>query len=123
MSAEVTEIINQLCEKLGVAANILVPEMARYYIARLAFFTVIDSIIIIIVAIGFTKIIKKILSILSEDDAEISEIITLSFFADLIPGVLLIILLISTISSAADLIGWIASPTASAIREIASMVK
>lgn len=49
MSKEVEQIINILCDKLGVAANILVPEMAKYNIARLAFLMVAQGIIAVIV--------------------------------------------------------------------------
>ena len=118
MSAEVTEIINTLCEKLGVAADILVPEMARYYIARLVFFTLIESIFAIVVAIVFTKIMKWTLSA----DTDLGDRVFMIFFTNLIPGLFLIILLVSAVSSAADLIGWIASPTASAVREITNLI-
>ena len=120
MSKEVTEIINTLCEKLGVAANVLVPEMARYYIARLVFFTLIEAFFAIIVAIAFVRITKWILS---EMDTDWDDRFFMIFLANLIPGVLLVILLVSTVSSAADLIGWIASPTASAVREITKLMK
>ena len=123
MSAEVTEIINTLCEKLGVAANILVPEMARYYIARLIFLTLIESIAAIVVAIAIARIMKWILVETTDADFDLDERVPMIFFTNLIPGVLLAILFIAAVSSAADLIGWIASPTASAIREIASLVK
>lgn len=123
MSNEVTEIINTLCEKLGVAANILVPEMARYYIARLIFFTLIETTFAIVVAIVIARIMKWILVETMDADFDLDERVPMIFFTNLIPGVLLAILFIAAVSSAADLIGWIASPTASAIREIASMVK
>lgn len=119
MSNEVTEIINTLCEKLGVAANVLVPEMARYYIARLVFLTLTETIIAIIVAIVFTKIMKWTLSA----DTDLGDRVFMIFFTNLIPGIFLIFLLVSAVSSAADLIGWVASPTASAVREITSLIK
>ena len=58
MSKEVTEIINTLCEKLGVAASVLVPEMARYNIARLAFLTVVQTILAVVMAVVVVKIVK-----------------------------------------------------------------
>ena len=120
MSAEVTEIINTLCEKLGVAADILVPEMARYYIARLVFLTLIESIFTIIVATVLVRIVRWILSV---EDADLGDKLITIFFVCLALGVLLVTLLFSTASSATDLIGWIASPTASAVREIARLIK
>lgn len=119
MSSEVTEIINALCEKLGVAANVLVPEMARYYIARLTFLTLIETIIAIIVAIAFARIVKWILSV---EDADLGDKLITIFLVGMLPGVLLIFLLVSTVANAADLIGWIASPTASAVREITRLI-
>ena len=123
MSAEVTEIINALCEKLGVAADILVPEMARYYIARLAFLTLIETIIAIILAIVCARIMKWILSETDADWYDWSDKAIWIFLANMIPGILLLFLLVSACSNAADLIGWIASPTASAVREITSLIK
>lgn len=58
MSKEVEQIINTLCEKLDVAANILVPEMARYSIARLAFLTVVQGILAVIVAAIIIRLAK-----------------------------------------------------------------
>lgn len=122
MSSEVTEIINTLCEKLGVAANVLVPEMARYYIARLVFLTLVETIFAIIVAIVFAKIMKRLLSNTDTEDTDLWDRTMTIFFADLIPGILLIILVLSALSGATDLIGWIASPTASAVREITRLI-
>lgn len=120
MSTEVTQIINTLCEKLGVAADILVPEMARYYIARLTFLTLTDTIIAIILAIVLARIAKRILA---ETDADLGDRLITIFIVGLVPGAILIFLLVSALSGAADLIGWIASPTASAVREITSLIK
>lgn len=120
MSSEITEIINTLCEKLGVAANVLVPEMARYYIARLIFFTLIETIFAIIVAIAFVRIVRWIFI---ETNTDWEDRAFRIFFVALIPGILLIFLFVSSVSNAADLIGWIVSPTASAVRVIASLIK
>lgn len=118
MSTEVTQIINTLCEKLGVAADILVPEMARYYIARLAFLTLIETIFAIILAIMCVRITKWLLSDSDWDDSAY-----LIFLVNLFPVALMAFLLISAVSNVADLVGWIASPTASAVREIARLIK
>ena len=124
MSNEITEIINTLCEKLGVAVDVLVPEMTRYYIARLTFLTLIETILAIIMAIIFAKITKWILKRTNADGYyDWSDKVSLLLFADLIPGVLLLVSFLAAITDAANLIGWIASPTASAIREIANLIK
>ena len=120
MSKEVTEIINTLCEKLGVAASILVPEMAKYNIARLAFLTVAQGILLIVFAAIIVRLVKYCLTSENVDD---DERVILVFLTNILPGLVLVFLVVSTILSATDLIGWIASPTASAVKEITSMIK
>lgn len=120
MSKEVEQIINTLCDKLGVAANILVPEMAKYNIARLAFLTVAQGIIAVVVTAIIVRLVKYFFTSNKVDDDERA----ISFFVtSLFPGIVLIFLMVGVISSATDLIGWIASPTASAVKEITSMIK
>lgn len=120
MSKEVTEIINTLCEKLGVAASVLVPEMAKYNIARLAFLTVVETLITVVFVIVMVKIVEKIIS----DKYSTMEYVSFSLFiASIFPGIVLIFLVVDAISNATDLIGWIASPTVSAVKEITSMIK
>ena len=109
MSKEVEQIINTLCDKLGVAANILVPEMARYNIARLAFLTVVQGILSIVVAAIIVRLVKYCLTSENVDDDE--RVISV-FLTNILPGLVLVFLVVGTISSATDLIGWIASPTA-----------
>ena len=120
MSKEVTEIINTLCEKLGVAASVLVPEMARYSIARLAFLTVVQTILAVVMAVVVVKIVKWSLG---NEDADWDDKALSVFFTCIIPGLVMAFLIGCAISSATDLIGWIASPTASAVKEITSMIK
>ena len=120
MSKEVTEIINTLCEKLGVAASVLVPEMARYSIARLAFLTVVQTILAVIMAVIVVKLVKWSVG---NEDADYEDKALSVFLTCIFPGLAMIILTGCAISSATDLIGWIASPTASAVKEITSMIK
>ena len=120
MSKEVTEIINTLCEKLGVAASILVPEMTRYNIARLAFLTVVYGILAVVLTVIVVRLVKHFLT--SEDMDEDERPIAI-LLVSLIPGFVLVFLIVCTIDNATDLIGWIASPTASAVKEITSMIK
>ena len=70
-------------------------------------------------AIAFARIMKWIFS----TDTGLEDRVSMLFFANLIPGLFLTLLFISALSSATDLIGWIASPTASAVREIARLIK
>lgn len=119
MSKEVEQIINILCEKLGVAANILVPELAKYNIARLAFLTVAYITAFAVIAVVIVKIAKWALN----QDLDFDDASLCIFFLELIPGLSLIVLTVIIVSNATNLIGWIASPTASAIKEITSMIK
>ena len=120
MSKEVTEIINTLCEKLGVAASILVPEMARYNIARLAFLTVVQGVLSVVVAAIIARLVKHFFT---SEDVDNDERVISIFLTSLIPGLVLVIFVGCTILSATDLIGWIASPTASSVKEITNMIK
>lgn len=120
MSKEVTEIINTLCEKLGVAASVLVPELAKYNIARLCFLTVVHTILAVVMAVIVVKLVKWCLS---DEDADWEYKALGIFMTNIIPGIALLVLICFAIVSATDLIGWIASPTASAVKEITSMIK
>ncbi len=120
MSKEVTEIINTLCEKLGVAASVLVPEMARYSIARLAFLTAVQTILVVVMVVIVVKLVKWSLG---DEDADWEDKTFSVFLTCLLPVITIVILTFCAISSATDLIGWIASPTASAVKEITSMIK
>ena len=120
MSKEITEIINTLCDKLGVAANILVPELAKYNIARLCFLTVVLTILAVIMIAVVVKIVKWSFG---NEDADWEDKAFSFFLTGIIPGVVMVILTCCAIASATELIGWIASPTASAVKEITSMIK
>lgn len=120
MSKEVTEIINTLCEKLGVAASVLVPEMARYSIARLAFLTVVQTILTFVMAVVVVKLVKWTFS---NENTDCDDKTLTVFLTCIIPGVVMVIFACCAITSATNLIGWIASPTASAVKEITSMIK
>lgn len=118
MSKEVEQIINTLCDKLGVAANILVPEFAKYNIARLCFLTAVQTILAVVMVVVVVKLVKWSLGNEDENWDEYA-----GFLTCIIPGLAMVILTGCAISSATDLIGWIASPTASAVKEITSMIK
>ena len=120
MSKEVTEIINTLCEKLGVAASVLVPEMARYSIARLAFLTVVQTILAVVMAVIVVKLVKWSFG---DEDVDFEDKALSVFCTCIVPGIAMVVFVCLAISSATDLIGWIASPTASAVKEITSMIR
>lgn len=121
MSEEVTKIIETLCQKLGVAASVLIPELVRYSIARLTFCTIVDVIMTIIFTMGIIKIVKWKAgedTLLDECDVFVVKIVACIIFA-----ILLVVFGFSAISNGTDLVGWIASPTAAAVMKITSMIK
>lgn len=120
MSKEVTEIINTLCDKLGVAASVLVPELAKYNVARLAFLTAVQTILAVVMAVIVVKLVKWSFG---NEDADYEDKALSVFLTCIFPGLAMIFLTGFAIVSATDLIGWIASPTASAVKEITGMIK
>ena len=113
MGNEINIIIDNLCQKLGTSATFLIPELAKKEIA--------ENIIIIIITALFGKCMIEIIARITkwakeEDDCDLCIFI-------IFPGVALLIDFSMFAFSAVDLAGWIASPTAKAIEQIASMIK
>ena len=115
MSKEVTEIINALCEKLGVAASYLIPELARKNIAQ----DVVGVILCVIVLVAAIIFIVRIIKLSTEDGDFDFDIACTS----LLPAAVGIIAFIIFCTTLIDLAGWLASPTAMAIEKITSMIK
>lgn len=116
MSKEVTEIINTLCDKLGVAASILVPELAKKNIAQDVVGVILCGIVLVVAIIFIIRIIK--LSIEEDDDFDFDIACT-----SLLPAAVGIIAFIIFGATLIDLAGWLASPTAMAIEQITNMIK
>lgn len=114
MSKEVEQIINILCEKLGVAASVLIPEIAKKSIVQDATATFICAAIVIAMVV----VIRKILC--SMDD---SNDIFDRFIALMAPVICIGIVVPISAYYIVDLAGWIASPTAMAIKQITQMIK
>lgn len=113
MGNEINMIIDNLCQKLGTSATFLIPELAKKEIA--------ENIIIIIITALFGKCMIEIVARITkwakeEDDCDLC-------IFNIFPGVALLIDFSTFAFSAVDLAGWIASPTAKAIEQIASMIK
>ena len=113
MGNEINIIIDNLCQKLGTSATFLIPELAKKEI--------VENIIIIIITALFSKCMIEIIARITkwakeEDDCDL-------YIFNIFPGVALVIAFSTFAFSAVDLAGWIASPTAKAIEQIASMIK
>ena len=116
MSEDVTKIINTLCEKLGVAANYLIPELAKKNIAQ-DVVGIILCVLALVVEIAFIRwTIKKS----TDEDGDVD--FDGACFC-IIPGIACVITFIAFCSIAYNLAGWIASPTAMAIEKIIGMIK
>ena len=113
MSSEINMIIDNLCQKLGTSATFLIPELAKKEIA--------ENIITIIITVLFGKCMIEVIARITkwakeEDDCDLC-------IFNIFPGIALAIDFFVFGFSAIDLAGWIASPTAKAIEQIASMIK
>lgn len=120
------EIINEIASKLGVAAEYIIPELARMQIAKLIIGIVASIIVLAVVCVAIRKIIKYVRS-LNEDDDSWSEDqdmirVLLMFLAGVIgfAGLLAAFALYGGIS---ELSGWIASPTAQSIEYVMGALK
>jgi hypothetical protein len=110
MSEEVTKIINALCEKLGVGATYLIPELAKKSIAQ-----DVVSIVICVIALFMIAMFVRWANGYMDDDSV--------FFLCIFPvfaGVIVFVVFWITLG---DLAGWLASPTAMAIEKITGMIK
>lgn len=117
MSEEVTKIIDTLCEKLGVAAGYLIPELAKKNIAQ-DVVGIILCVLALAVEIAFIRwAIKKS----TDDDGDVDFDGACCFC--IIPGIACAITFIGFCLIAYDLAGWIASPTAMAVYRITEMIK
>ena len=115
MAEQVNEVINSICEKLGVAANYLIPEMARMHIAQYAVISVF-MIIIIAVAVAIGVAIWKRAN---EDEYMDYDAIILY----LIPASFVFLITGATLFNAVyNLAGWIASPTAMTVTELTKLL-
>lgn len=113
MSKEVNEIINNLCEKLGTSAKFLIPEMAKLNIAQGVFMIILTAIMLAICGVMTVKAWKY--------DHREGEVFLEDSCFTLIPVGIGTITFVIFSARLYNLIGWLSSPTAMAIKEIARM--
>ena len=109
---DVNVVIDNLASKLGVASEVLIPEMSRFYIAKGLMGTIVSGVIMIVCVISILKINKIIKSGITSDDNFDEDPWT---FASLLLGMLGIITLIVFIVYLSDLVGFLASPMGATI--------
>lgn len=115
MSKEINAVIEKLCEKLGTSAQFLIPELAKLRIATYVVVVVIGLIVTVIGAYFLPKAWRY-------DHREDKDRFEDSMWV-LVPGSVLLVGFVTFVTGAYALTGWIASPTASAVLEIVSMLK
>lgn len=103
MGAEVNEIINNICDKLGILASELIPEMSKMKIVELG----VTIAIIILILIG--AIIMLIVGAKQLNDDYLSDS---GQALMLIGGFLVVVLLIVLLVIVPEFIGWKVSPEA-----------
>ena len=110
------EIIYQIASKLGVAAEYIIPELARMQIAQTAMLLVLSIVFSVVLSIT----IKKVQANNPEDKDDIDYGGTaITMFA----AVAFVISLVVIASSACELSGWLASPTAKSIEYVMRALK
>lgn len=114
MGAEVNEVINNICTKLGYAASEITPEMARYMIAKDSFACIASALISIISVIILVKAIKRGKT-RSEEERDLP---ALEICLSVVFGMILLISTCVLLDRGADLIGWVASPKASMVQYV-----
>lgn len=115
MSEEINAVIEKLCEKLGTSAQFLIPELAKLRIVNSAVMVVIG---LCITVVGIYFLPKAWRYDHREDKDRFDD----SFWVAL-PGSITFAGFVFLTTGIYNLAGWIASPTASAVLEIANMLK
>ena len=126
MGAEINSIIDNLCEKFGTTTAYLIPEMAKYNIARDIEMVVFSIIFMIIAYVIWSTTMKRYKEALSRYDGLEEEYQKWhrrpcidDYFGYFVCSVILFFAFICTMMiSVHNLVGWIASPTAAFVNEI-----
>lgn len=111
MGTEVNEVINNICDKLGILASELIPEMGKMKVAEYGSMCAIAVIILLVAVVMLIMGVKK-----SKEDQRDEAGGTL-----IIVGILLIVVtVIPLIFIIPDFVGWIASPKAKTFEYVLS---
>ena len=115
MSKEINEIINNLCEKLGTSAQLLIPELAKLKTTGALYMTIICF---ILTCVSVWLVVKSIKA--AKEDAKED------YDYEVLPWVCTVGLLICVagfIKFSWELAEWLASPTGKAVLEIMEMLR
>lgn len=112
MNKEVMDIINTLADKFGTTAQYLIAEMTRYYIVT----DVATVILAGLLAFGLFKVARHCMEEAKKDWTSSYELYGIFAWV----GFCFVSSFLCV--SAVDVVGWIASPTASVIKKILEMM-
>lgn len=119
-------IINQIAAKLGVAAEYIVPELARLKITEGIIGTVSSIIVLVLVYMAITKALKYLRYLNDDDkrswvdksDMQIGCIMLIAFM-----GIVGVFAAFAFFDGISELSGWITSPTAKSIEYVMRVLK
>lgn len=120
------EIIDQISSKLGVAAEYIIPELARMQIAQRIVGIVANLSVLVIAWLVITKAVKYIIQLAENDRLDYSEkddmeiLCTILILIVIVIGMVMAVALFNGIS---ELSGWLASPTAKSIEYVMGALK
>lgn len=111
MGAEINEVINNICDKLGILASELIPEMGKMEVAEYGSICAIAIIILLVAVLMLIIGMKK-----NKEDQRNETGGTLIILG----GFLIIATVIPLIFIIPDFVGWIASPKAKTFEYVLS---
>lgn len=114
MGTEVNEVINNICDKLGILASELIPELGRMKIAEESSLIAILVVVLIVSVIMLVAGIKKGRADWMDNAAD--ALMILGVFGIVVAIVVLVFVI-------PDLVGWIASPKAKAFAYVLSKLR
>ena len=120
------KIVDQIAEKLGVAAEYIIPELARMQIAQYIVGIVEDAIVLVVACVFITKAVKNLRQA-SEDDrlswSDKGDRQILCIIIIFIAGIIGFAAALMFSDETSELCGWLASPTAKSIEYVMGALK
>lgn len=117
MNKEVNEVINNLCDRLGTSSKVLIAELSKLRIA--------ESIVLLTIFLAILIVSLYFLPKVWKYDHRTEGCHTYGFDDScwsIIPAIAVLFGFIGVTIEAFQLVGWLVSPTAKTILEIANMI-
>lgn len=120
------EIIDQIASKLGVAAEYIIPELARMRIAQSIVGIVANVSILVVAWLVITKAVKFIRQLDENDTFDYREKEDMKILCTILILIVIIIgmgMAVALFNGISELSGWLASPTAKSIEYVMRALK